>query len=1316
MAEVVVIDVQAKFTDNMTPGMGKAKSGADKFEDSLKKMQKQIDKLGSQKAKPEIGIKDNATKAIEKVYSAAKRYGGSTFRGVLKVADYATAPLRAIKNHLFSIKTLIAGVATGFAANKLISGPIALADQIEQAQIGFETMLGSVDKAVGMMDKIKDFAAKTPFDTTGVISSVQQMLRAGWTVDNVMQDMEKIGNAAAAAGQGTEGVQGIVLALQQMRMAGKVNSQDMMQMINRGIDAWGALARGMGKSIQEVREMSKDGAIDADTAIAAIMKDLESYDGMMQKMSNRTVKGLMSNIQDTFDIKIVEKWGKGLAVGATAGLGRFADWLDKIDPLLQRAGTSLFSLGRTASEYVFGVFDNSLGRLEEVMNSDEFIDGSMGTKMSLIWKKVISEPFGEWWDQTMNPKVKEKAASIGENLGSGASGIIKGLLGIDPKDEINEAASIGGAFAQGFLKGFDGAGIKERLKEIIHDAFMDALKVLPGGDSPTASSWLSAGILAYGGAKILGPIIGAGKVLGKVGGKLAPYFGPKLTLGGAGATMGGLGGLGGGLGSAGLGAAGTAGLGTAMASVFGGFMGAVAAGRGIADVYHGYKSDDATEKKSSYAKGGGKLGGAAAGAGIGALIGGPLGALIGAGVGGLGGWIAGDYAANKIKKNAEAANFATKEMQETVKDTTLSAEELKEKFKQACSKDVRDHFGDITLSLEDMQKAAQNIVYGKTFDKFTRFDSAAKTSADSIDNLAASREKLNRMTWKASLGVAASDEDKQAILETVDTYISDAKTAIENKHYEISAAIDILIDPENEQNGALQKQTNAYYQNLQNRIDSLGEQYKAKYKLFLENDGVIDPTEGETLAKIQESITKITNKVSEAEYEAKIETIKIKYGDPSSLTSDSFKQMQEEIQKAADEKANKLETALTATVTSLKLQMSEDPDNAEMYQSQIDELGEKYRAEIKNLNAEVTGFQLSGISEAYSKELDGILPELKGTTAEKLSSALNNAIASGSLGENPVDWKTEDMIKWFGLEGLKEEAQTNITEMMREIASGMPEKLKSAIETDENFASLNESLFDYSNLLGGENAEFAAKPNVRLEPNVVNWVESAQLVRDDLRLGVESGDVNANSHVLLKTTDNSAEQASEVRDRLQSEVESKTKNLSVTSNLYITVDTMYKQGKISDPAGVTLNRAKRLYGPDGFASGGFVTGGKQLSWLDEEGKGEVVIPFSPARRSRALDLWEKTGKMLGVQEHKEGGFIGRAMSDNISAPTANSSGNNVKVDIGNITLEVKTDGNSAPDIMSALKSKEKELSIMITRMINNAFKNGFENLPLADQS
>lgn len=71
----------------------------------------------------------------------------------------------------------------------------------------------------------------------------------------------------------------------------------------------------------------------------------------------------------------------------------------------------------------------------------------------------------------------------------------------------------------------------------------------------------------------------------------------------------------------------------------------------------------------------------------------------------------------------------------------------------------------------------------------------------------------------------------------------------------------------------------------------------------------------------------------------------------------------------------------------------------------------------------------------------------------------------------------------------------------------------------------------------------------------------------------------------------------------------------------------------------------------GHAEGGFVQR-KQLSWLAEDGA-EVVIPLSAAHRSRALDLYEQTGSILGTQA--------AYMPMNTTSNTYNNGGNTINV-------------------------------------------------------
>ena len=172
------------------------------------------------------------------------------------------------------------------------------------------------------------------------------------------------------------------------------------------------------------------------------------------------------------------------------------------------------------------------------------------------------------------------------------------------------------------------------------------------------------------------------------------------------------------------------------------------------DTYKAIKSDNKAEKsaygESAAWKAGGVAAGAAAGAAIGSIIPGlgtAVGALVGAGVGGIAGWIKGnkvkeEYQDNveEMEKQAERAkrvyevtglsidkvHFANDDLNEAMKDTNLTAEELANYINEDMAKVAQEAFGDITLSLTEIKDLAQEITFGKSIESVTEFSKATE--------------------------------------------------------------------------------------------------------------------------------------------------------------------------------------------------------------------------------------------------------------------------------------------------------------------------------------------------------------------------------------------------------------------------------------------------------------------------------------------------------------------------------------------------------------------------------------------------------------
>lgn len=100
--------------------------------------------------------------------------------------------------------------------------------QIEQLRTSFEVMTGSAEKGAEVLERIRQIAAATPFETEGLASTVQLLMNYNLTADEAISSMEMLGDIS----QGNQDkLSRIAMAYGQMSSAGKVMLEDVKQMI-----------------------------------------------------------------------------------------------------------------------------------------------------------------------------------------------------------------------------------------------------------------------------------------------------------------------------------------------------------------------------------------------------------------------------------------------------------------------------------------------------------------------------------------------------------------------------------------------------------------------------------------------------------------------------------------------------------------------------------------------------------------------------------------------------------------------------------------------------------------------------------------------------------------------------------------------------------------------------------------------------------------------------------------------------------------------------------------------------------------------------
>lgn len=1330
MPNKVTIDVEARFNDGVTSESKAASKAVEELGKKATSAGKQVNQLGKSTAKPKIDADnrdfakkvqdaekktrnlgrtktnivisaiDKATAVITKITSKAKsiagrtwraavaikdsdalkslrqitEYGkgiaGKTWRATIKIVDLATSPLRAIKNSLFSIKGLITAIIAGVAANKLVAQPIALADAYSSAKIGFSTLLGD---AAGqqMMDDLDEFARTTPFKTSEVIANAQKMIAMGWQAENIIEDMTTIGDAAAATGKGDEGLNRIVLALSQIQSKGKLSTEELNQLAEAGISAKRYIAEGLGygSGDEGLAKMTKDlegGKIYAGKAVDALLNGMKEYSGMMDSVATETVEGLMSTIEDTFEINIFRRWGQGLQEGARRGLGSVVELLDKSENALADVGDTLFELGSVASNWVADKLMDAVSAINKITSSADFKNAGLGDQIKMLWDGVIGNPIADWWsdtvvpwwDSTVIPWIEDKAAGAGTAIGTGLTKGLLTLFGASDTliDGAKEGAGIAGSFVQGFLDGFDGSAITS--------AFVDAVSNVWDSLPTWAKALLGGYGLVKAGGLVTKGIGGVQNLLGLIGSTGNAMVNGSGILGGlASAGYASVGGaatstLGGGAAAA-LGGLTVAGIGTGIAS------GVIGAG----DLYSGLKNNDTTKTKAGMWEIGGGLGGMAAGAAIGTALGGPL---LGTAIGGLIGGGIGLYQGWKIKKEAkeaaeEAERLAKAEEEARIQAQKLAAVQLEEKF------------GDIKLSADELSAAVNNLIGQDLIDRANASTAALNDMESSYKTLETANESLKKALWTPTFGTAKeeaklSQEQIESLTASYKDFATSAQTYLDNARYASSSAISAIIEDEQEAQKVMEA-SNAFYDERSQNLSERTAAMEAAVNDAL-SDGVITIDEEKSLQVMRQQISDLMAQLNDDEYTANMNIIKAQYGGDEDISLGSF----ESLVKQGADAAAAVEEGFWQQFGKGSIGMAEGSDAWNT----------------------LLGGTLDSISGAWDDVANLGLEKIQTKWEDELM------LFTGSFDEIMSNSKADLLL---AANSLSDETQINLgemlemmkptTEQIQEIADSyaqlgqeIPEAISNYLNTEELYSALAEgdaAIVDYINA-----HKFEISPGIEVNPDFTYQLyQSEELIPEDTRLTPQvmvAPEYSYNKFDASQLIDN-----------------------NISLNPTITINPNYvtsggtpgsARGGVWYPSGINTKK---------YATGGIVRGGARLVTVAEEGSPEVIIPTSSQRRDRGIKLWHKAGEMLGVPGFARGGLTsGRDEGLRFNPYDSGSSadtGRNVQIDLGGVSVTLNIDATGNGNIVEAIESQREEIAEAVAGILADAFGEQFENTP-----
>ena len=259
------------------------------------------------------GSLDSADRSALRLSTRIRKGLGDAFRS-LPGAEFITNPIVAI--------TAGVGVVSKMGM------------EAEKTATAFNVLVGSETKAAKMLGDINKYADNTLWDRSTTQTATQTMLGFGVSTETVVDDLKMLGDVAMGD---KNRLQQLALVFGQISSAGKLQGQDLLQLINAGYNPLLDISALTGKSVAQLKDEMSKGLVTFDMVRAAFQRATgeggkfnnmtariaETSYGAFEQLKGKLISTLLElyNVIQPFIIPVLNALGKGLDY-----LSKVANW------------------------------------------------------------------------------------------------------------------------------------------------------------------------------------------------------------------------------------------------------------------------------------------------------------------------------------------------------------------------------------------------------------------------------------------------------------------------------------------------------------------------------------------------------------------------------------------------------------------------------------------------------------------------------------------------------------------------------------------------------------------------------------------------------------------------------------------------------------------------------------------------------------------------------------------------------------------------------------------------------------------------------
>jgi tape measure domain-containing protein len=240
-----------------------------------------------------------ARKELEALQRQANKQMGVSGSGSKGKGGGMFGMLGSVKGVLGTLGIAIGASALISSASGMVSDSIGKSLERQQIQTSFDVLAGNKEKG-GALTKQLVALQKDTILGSEVFKNAQTMMGFGFDATEVMPNMKMLGDVSMGD---ANKLNSLTLAFSQVRAAGKLTGQDLLQFINAGFNPLEVIAGKTGKTIGQLKEQVEKGNISfnmVQDAFKAATSEGGRFENMLGKIAE-TPAGKMQQLSGAWD-------------------------------------------------------------------------------------------------------------------------------------------------------------------------------------------------------------------------------------------------------------------------------------------------------------------------------------------------------------------------------------------------------------------------------------------------------------------------------------------------------------------------------------------------------------------------------------------------------------------------------------------------------------------------------------------------------------------------------------------------------------------------------------------------------------------------------------------------------------------------------------------------------------------------------------------------------------------------------------------------------------------------------------------------------